>query len=112
MSEIEAVMIYTTFPTLSEAETCGKALVEARLAACVNIFPNMTAIFEWQGSIQKAGEAAMLIKTKMSLQEPVFKLLKSKHSYSTPAFLLLKTAGGSEDFLGWIMQQTTRNTPA
>lgn len=108
MSEAEAVLIYTTFPSSDEAETCGKALVEARLAACVNIIAGMTAIFEWQGEIQKAGETVMIIKSKASLQEQVFALVKSRHSYTVPAFLVLKTSGGSEDFLAWIMHQTTR----
>jgi periplasmic divalent cation tolerance protein len=108
MSDTDAVLFYTTFPSLDEAERCGRALVEARLAACVNIIPGMTAIFEWQGEIQTASETVMIIKSKASLQEQVFELLKSRHSYTTPAFLVLKAHGGSEDFLAWIMHQTTR----
>ena len=62
-----AVMLYTTFPSLVEAEKAGKALVEDRLAACVNILPGMISHYRWQGAVERAEEAVMLIKTRASL---------------------------------------------
>ncbi|MBV9968472.1 MAG: divalent-cation tolerance protein CutA, partial [Xanthobacteraceae bacterium] len=64
-----AVMLYTTFPSLVEAENAGKALVEDRLAACVNILPGMISHYRWQGTVERAEEAVMLIKTRASLAE-------------------------------------------
>ena len=61
--DISAILIYTTFPSESEAKSVGRALVEGGLAACVNIFPQMIAIFSWQGEVEEAGEAAMIVKT-------------------------------------------------
>jgi periplasmic divalent cation tolerance protein len=66
-----AVMLYTTFPSVVEAEKAGKALVEDRLAACVNIVPGMISHYRWQGAIERGEEAVMLIKTRASLAEPV-----------------------------------------
>ena len=61
------VLIYTTFPRLDDAKRVGDALVAARLAACVNMFPGMISIFEWKGAREEASEVAMIIKTRASL---------------------------------------------
>ena len=61
--ETDPVLIYTTFETVEDAKSVGRILVESRLAACVNIIPSMTSIYEWQGQLQEAGEAVMIIKT-------------------------------------------------
>ncbi len=58
------VLIYTTFPALDDAKRVGEALVAARLAACVNMFPGMISIFEWKGAREEASEVAMIIKTR------------------------------------------------
>jgi periplasmic divalent cation tolerance protein len=103
-----AALIYTTFPSEAEARTAGSALVEARLAACVNIFPSMTAIFEWQGQIETANETAMIIKTQLALKDEVYAGLKQHHPYTVPAFVVLEASGGSKEFLGWIATQTEK----
>ena len=63
------VLIYSTFPSAAEAERVGGALVDRRLAACVNIFPTMTAIYTWQGKRERGSEAAMFIKTRAALAD-------------------------------------------
>lgn len=100
------ILVYTTLPTLDAAKRLGRALVEARLAACVNILPGMTAIYEWQGRLEEASEAAMLIKTRRELQTRVIAEAKRLHPYETPALLVLELRGGSEDFCAWIAAQT------
>jgi len=100
------VMIYTTFPTKSEAKKIGRELVARKLAACVNIFPRMTAIFEWEGEIQEGRETAMIIKTVETRRDAVYELLKSMHSYTTPAFLVYSASAGSESFAAWVEAQT------
>ncbi len=81
----------------------------ARLAACVNIFPGMISIFEWKGTREVAGEAAMIIKTRGSLTEAVLAETKRLHPYELPALLVLPTEGGSADYCGWIFGQTGRS---
>ena len=87
------VLIYTTFPSLDDAKRVGDALVAARLAACVNMFPGMISIFEWQGAREEASEVAMIIKTRRSLTEAVLAETKRLHPYELPALLVLPTEG-------------------
>jgi periplasmic divalent cation tolerance protein len=100
------VLIYTTFPALAEAKRVGEALVAARLAACVNMFPGMISIFEWKGAREEANEVAMIIKTRSSLTEAVLAETKRLHPYELPALLVLPTEGGSAEYCGWIAGQT------
>jgi len=101
-----AVFVYTTYPSLVEAEKAGRAIVERRLAACVNILPHMISHYWWQGAIERGDEAVMIIKTRASLAEAVRAVVKETHSYTTPAILVLPIEGGDESYLGWIMAET------
>lgn len=100
------IVIYATFGSLDEAQTIGRALVKARLAACVNIFPEIRAIFEWEGKLEEASEAAMFIKTRTTLKSQVIEEVKRLHSYDVPALVALEFNGGNEDYLAWISDQT------
>jgi periplasmic divalent cation tolerance protein len=100
------VLVYSTFPSAEEAERVGGALVDRGLAACVNIFPGMTAIYVWEGKRQREGETAMLIKTRAALASTVVAEARKLHPYTNPALLVLPVVGGSEDFMGWIGEQT------
>jgi periplasmic divalent cation tolerance protein len=100
------VLIYTTFPALAEAKRVGEALVATRLAACVNMFPDMISIFEWKGAREEASEVAMIIKTRSSLTEAVLAETKRLHPYELPALLVLPTEGGSAEYCDWIAGQT------
>ncbi len=102
------VLIYATFPSAAEAERIGGQLVDAGLAACVNIFPGMTAIYVWEGKRQHDSEAAAIIKTRAELAEKAIAEARKLHPYTNPAFVVLPIAGGSQDFLRWIAEQTTR----
>ena len=100
------VLIYTTFPGLDDARRVGEALVAARLAACVNMFPGMISIFEWKGAREEAAEVAMIIKTRASLIDAVLAETKRLHPYELPALLVIPTQGGSAEYCGWIANQT------
>jgi periplasmic divalent cation tolerance protein len=102
------VLIYSTFPSPAEAERIGGALVDRGLAACVNIFPGMTAIYVWEGKRQREAETAMIIKTPAELADTVVAETRKLHPYSNPALIVLPTTGGSEDFLRWIADQTAQ----
>ncbi len=103
----QAILVYTTCPSHAEAKRIGAMLVEQKLAACVNIFPSMTAIYEWQGELEEAVEAAMLIKTRTGLKSAVLDAVKRHHPHDTPALLVLETGGGSAEFIRWIVENTT-----
>ena len=105
--EGRAVVIYTTFPSQGEAEKAGHFLVENRLAACVNIFPGMTAIFFWNGKTEQATETAMLVKTAKTRADETLAAIKRLHPYDVPARLVLPVTGGGADFIDWIVAETT-----
>jgi periplasmic divalent cation tolerance protein len=105
------VLIYSTFPSAAEAERVGGALVDRGLAACVNIYPGMTAIYVWEGKRQRETETALIIKTRAALASQVVAEARKLHPYSNPALLILPIEGGSEDFLRWIAEQTAMTPP-
>jgi len=100
------VFVYTTFPSVVEAEKAGKALVDGRLAACVNILPGMISHYRWQGAVERSEEAVMIVKTRASLAEPVRAAVKASHPYDTPAILVLPIESVDETYFAWIMAST------
>jgi periplasmic divalent cation tolerance protein len=101
-----AVFVYTTYPSIVEAEEAGRALVERRLCACVNILPGMVSYYWWRGTIERGDEVVMLIKTRASLAEDVRAAVRQMHSYSTPAILVLPIESVDADYHAWIVQET------
>src|SRR5271163_5026315 len=101
-----AVLVYTTFPSIGEAEQAGRALVERRLCACVNILPGMVSLYWWQGAIERGEEVVMIIKTRAALAEKVRAAVKDMHSYTTPAILVLPIETVDPDYHAWIVAET------
>ncbi len=100
------VLVYTTYPSLVEAEAAGKGLVEAGLAACVNIIPEMISIFRWKGQVERGAEVIMIIKSRDSLKERVAEAVRGSHPFETPAILFLPTGGGDKNYVSWILEET------
>jgi len=101
-----AVFVYTTYPSIVEAEQVGRALVERRLCACVNILPGMVSIYWWQGAIERGEEVVMIIKTRATLAKKVGAAVKEMHSYTTPAILVLPIEMVDPDYHAWIVAET------
>jgi periplasmic divalent cation tolerance protein len=101
-----AVFVYTTYPSLVEAEKAGRAIVERRLAACVNILPGMVSHYWWEGTVERGEEVVMIIKTRASFAEDVRQAVKDMHSYTTPAILVLPIESVDHAYLSWIMGET------
>jgi periplasmic divalent cation tolerance protein len=110
MNEERAVFVYTTYPSLVEAERIGKAVLERRLAACVNILPGMISHYWWQGAIERGEEVVMIIKTRASLAGEVNAAVKAMHSYTTPAIVVLPIEDGEPGYLEWLMRETETQT--
>jgi periplasmic divalent cation tolerance protein len=104
------VFVYTTYPSIVEAEEAGRALVKQRLAACVNILPGMISHYRWQGALERAEETVMLIKTRASLAEAVTAWVKDKHSNETPAILVLPIESVDQTYLAWLMAETDKDS--
>ncbi len=101
-----AVLVYTTYPAIVEAEAAGRTLVERRLSACVNILPGMVSLYRWQGAIERGDEVVMIIKTRATLIERVRTAVKQMHSYTTPAILVIPVDQVDPDYNAWIMAET------
>jgi len=106
MSGSKFVFVYSTFPDAGTAERVARALVSARLAACINIYPSMTSVYEWQGKIETGPEVAVFIKTRRALAEEVIATARPLHPYTVPCFLVLPIDGGNPDYLDWARGQT------
>jgi periplasmic divalent cation tolerance protein len=101
-----AVLVYTTWPSVVEAERSGRALVERRLAACVNILPRMISHYWWQGQLERGEEAVAVFKTRASLAEPPRQALKDAHPYETPSIVVLPIESADADYYAWILKET------
>src|SRR4029077_283154 len=100
------VFVYTTYPSIVEAEQAGRELVQRRLCACVNILPGMVSLYWWQGAIERGEEVVMIIKTRDSLAQEVCIAVKQMHSYSTPAILVQPIESVDEAYFAWLMAET------
>ena len=107
-----AVFVYTTYPSIVEAEKAGRALLERALAACVNILPGMVSLYRWQGAIERGEEAVMIVKTRASLAEQVRASVKATHPYDTPAILVLPIESVDERYFAWILAETEAAAPS
>ena len=103
-----AVLVYTTWPSLVEAERSGRVLVERRLAACVNILPGMISHYWWQGKLERGEETVALFKTRASLAEPLRQAVKEAHAYETPSIMVMPIESVDADYYAWILKETER----
>jgi periplasmic divalent cation tolerance protein len=101
-----AVFVYTTFPSLVEAEAAAKVIVERRLAACANIMPGMISHYRWEGKVERAEEVVAIFKTRASLADDVRQAVRDNHSYAVPAIAVIGLESVDRDYFGWILDST------
>lgn len=104
--ETGVVLVYATFPGADAAKAVARALVAGRLAACVNVIPGMTAIYEWEGGVHEDDEVVAIIKTQRSRAAEVFAAVKAAHTYANPALLAVDVQAGAQEYLAWVRAQT------
>ena len=103
------VFVYTTHPSVVEAERIGRELLDRRLCACVNILPGMVSLYWWQDAVERGEEAMMIIKTRAALAEPVRAAVRQLHSYTTPAILVLPIETVDPNYKDWLLTETQEN---
>ena len=103
----DAVVILTTVPADDRGEAIGQALVDERLAACVNILPPMTSIYRWRGVVGRESERQLIIKTTPQRIEALRARLSALHPYELPEFIVLRVADGGEEYLKWIGRESS-----
>ena len=95
-------LVLTTTSSQEEGRRIANALVERRLAACVNILPQIDSIYRWKEKVEEAQEFLLLIKTTESAVESLRDAIQELHSYEVPECIVLPIESGSEKYLGWI----------
>jgi periplasmic divalent cation tolerance protein len=95
-------LVLTTTSSESEARKIARALVEGRVAACVNIVPRVTSIYSWQGKIEESDEWLLLIKTNVAAFASVREAIAKLHSYELPECVSVAVEDGSSSYLHWI----------
>jgi periplasmic divalent cation tolerance protein len=98
----ECVLVLTTIPADQRGHAIAKALVEERLAACVNLLPQMRSTYRWQGAVTEDTEHQLVIKTTRARLPEVERRLHELHPYEVPEFLVVDVASGSERYLSWV----------
>ncbi len=99
---ILAIQIATTTSSQADAEKIAAALVERRLAACVQISGPIISTYRWQGKVEKAEEWLCTIKTRRDVYEQVEAAIRELHCYDEPEILAVPVAAGSEGYLKWL----------
>jgi periplasmic divalent cation tolerance protein len=100
------IVVFITAPIVGEADKIADVLVRQRKAACVNVVPQVRSRFRWQGKIESEEEALLIVKTRSELLDEVIGLVTANHSYEVPEVIALPIAGGSEDYLSWLDEET------
>lgn len=95
-------LVLTTVSSLEEGQTIAHELVERRLAACVNIVPQIQSVYRWQGETEEAQECLLVIKTTEAVLDRVREALEQLHSYEVPECIALTVDDGSRAYLQWI----------
>ena len=101
--------VYMTAANRAEAERIGRHLVEARLAACVNLIDGMTSIFRWEDEVQTDQEVVLIAKSVADRIPALVAAVKDMHSYETPCVVALPAVGGYAPFLAWVEQAVVTN---
>ena len=102
-------LVITTCPSMEEAEALAEKVLEARLAACVNIVPGVLSLYEWQGKLEREQEFMLLIKSRSEGFPELEKLVQASHSYELPELIAVPIDEGSAPYLNWIDAQLDNN---
>lgn len=105
-----ASLVYVTCGSLDQARQIGRAVVEARLAACANILDGMKSIYRWEGRVEEADEILLLLKTSASLVDALTECVTALHSFDLPCVVEIPLAGGNADYFAWIAGETSAET--
>jgi periplasmic divalent cation tolerance protein len=100
----DKIVVFSTCADETQAGQLASVLVEARLAACVNIVPHVRSIYRWQGAVEQSDECLLVIKSSRALFEELRRELNAAHSYELPEAIAIPIVEGSAPYLEWIGQ--------
>jgi len=102
---MDPVFVYITAASGDEAHRIARALVEERLAACVNMLDGMTSVYRWNGAIEQASEVVLIAKTRADRFDRLAARIRELHSYECPCIVMLPIAAGDAGYLDWIRRE-------
>jgi periplasmic divalent cation tolerance protein len=100
------LVLLCTCSSEKEGRHIAEALVQSKLAACVNLLPGVQSIYRWEGEIERAAEVLLLIKSSADRFDQVRARITELHSYDTPEIIALPITAGSDKYLDWIRRET------
>ena len=100
------ISVYATFASLEEAEQIGRQVVEEQLAACINIFPGVRSIYQWQGTVESSEEVAAILKTSDSRAADLITRIAGLHSYAVPCIVSSPVDKILASYADWIEDST------
>jgi periplasmic divalent cation tolerance protein len=98
----DKIVILSTCSDEQEAERIARALVEARLAACVGVLPRLRSFYRWKGAVEDASECLLVIKSSRPLFDELRSALEKAHSYEVPEVVALPIVDGAPNYLNWL----------
>lgn len=102
----DAIVVLITAASREEADRIARRLVEDRLAACVNIVPQVRSLFVWEGRLSQEDEVLLVVKSRRTRFQQLTTAVKRLHSYSVPEIIALPVVMGSADYLRWVSEST------
>lgn len=112
MSAAPALICLSTCPDRDTAGRIARALVDERLAACVNLLPGITSVYRWEGAVETDEEVLLLAKTAPARVQALIARIVELHPYDVPEVVALEAAGGLPAYLEWIASETARDPQA
>ncbi len=103
------VLVLVTAPDAQTAASIGRRLLEERLVACVNIVPGLHSLYWWEGALEEADEALMLLKARHGDVEAIAARVQELHPYSVPEVIATSVVAGLKDYLQWVRDETDRS---
>ena len=104
---MDHLLVLTNLPDEAAARTLARALVEAKLAACVNILAPCRSVYHWEGQLEDAAEVPVLIKTTSARYVALEEAIRAHHPYELPEIIAVKITHGLPKYLAWVAAETT-----
>jgi periplasmic divalent cation tolerance protein len=106
MNDNECVLVMTTLPADADGSIFAQALVETRLAACVNLLPAMESVYRWEGTVETERERQLIIKTTRHRTTALWERVRELHPYDVPEFIVVPILDGDAAYLRWVGEST------
>lgn len=105
----QPILVLTNLPDAAAAKAIARQLVEMRLAACVNMLPQVQSIYQWNGAVEEANEITLLIKTTQGRYADLEASIKAAHPYDVPEIIAMPIVQGLPQYLDWIANETKKD---